>query len=209
MNLNDKIKKQHIIIEELNKGVDNLLSEQIGLISFLKLLVKGKKYIPKLAVVTALKTAADVLSDKEEELATSELKSEIEQLTKDIADIKSAMLKLEMKRESQLPFKKIRIEFNKKVPLDIPQMKSPEFQRNLISTMYFKVIDLNEDKKYIILKTDSFPDTAFIKLEYKTLEIFKEQKGESNLIYSRYKNPLVKPIEGDSEETFFRIVEIS
>ena len=53
------------------------------------------------------------------------------------------------------------------------------------------------------------PDTQFIKLKYGKLELFKEQKGEVSLLYSRYKNPLVKPVEGDSEDSIFKIVEMS
>ena len=87
-------------------------------------------------------------------------------------------------------------------------MKSPEFQRSLVSTMYFKVMEVNETKKYLLLKTNSFPDTMFIRLEYKTLDIYKEQKGDVNLIYSRYKNPIVNPIEGEKEDCFYRIVEM-
>jgi hypothetical protein len=87
-------------------------------------------------------------------------------------------------------------------------MKSPEFQRSLVSTMYFKVMEVNETKKYLLLKTNSFPDTMFIRLEYKTLDIYKEQKDDVNLIYSRYKNPIVNPIEGEKEDCFFRIVEM-
>ena len=46
MNLNDKIKRQNLLIEELNSDVDNLLNEGIGIIPLIKLLLKGKKYLP-------------------------------------------------------------------------------------------------------------------------------------------------------------------
>jgi hypothetical protein len=213
MNLNDKIKRQNLLIEELNSDVDNLLNEGLigGALTLLKLLVKGKKYIPKAAAIMAIKAGADMLTDKEGELEDKEKEgviAGISEVKAEIEELKSLIDKIEDKKEKQLPFKKIVIEFKKKVELDIQKMKSPEFQRNLIGTMYFKVMEVNEDEKYLLLKTNSFPDTMFIRLEYNSLDIYKEQKDDVNLIYSRYKNPLVNPVEGDREDCFYRIVEI-
>jgi len=75
--------------------------------------------------------------------------------------------------------------------------------------MYFKVIDIDEEEGFILLKTNSFPDTTFIKLEYKKLEIYSDQKGDVNLIYSRYKNPNLSPVEGEEEECYFKFVELT
>lgn len=216
MNLNDKIKRQNLLIEELNSGVDNLLIENIGIIPLIKLLLKGKRYVPTLTITQTLKKAGDVLVDKEKdsESISSDSKEKeavitgISDIQSEIAELKYLITKLEDKKEKQLPFKKVVIEFKKKVELDIEKMKSPEFQRNLINTMYFKVIEVNESEKYLLLKTNSFPDTMFIRLEYKTLDIYREQKGDVNLIYSRYKNPVVNPVEGEKEDCFYRIVEI-
>jgi hypothetical protein len=214
MDLNDKIKKHDLLIEELNNGVDNLLSEGVGILQLLRLLTKGKSYIPTLVATQTLKKAGKALISKEKEVEDMESTSKediitgISELTSEIAELKSLIAKLEEKKEKQLPFKKIVIEFKKKVDLDIKKMKSPEFQRNLVSTMYFKVMEVNESEKYLILKTNSFPDTMFIKLEYSNLDIYREQKGDVNLIYSRYKNPFVNPIEGEKEDCFYRIVEM-
>jgi len=216
MNLNDKINKQNLLIEEINNEVDNILNENIGIIPLIKLIAKGKKYIPTLVVTQTLKKAGDMLVDKEKEIedvsSDSKEKEEvikgISDIQSEIAELKSLIAKLEEKKEKQLPFKKVVIEFKKKVELDIKKMKSPEFQRNLLSTMYFKVMEVNEDEKYLLLKTSSFPDTMFIRLEYNSLDIFKEQKGDVNLIYSRYKNPVVNPVEGEREDCFYRIVQI-
>jgi hypothetical protein len=216
MNLNDKIKRQNLLIEELNSDVDNLLNEGIGIIPLIRLLLKGKKYLPTLALTQTLKKAGDILMDKEKEIEDNSSDSKekeavvtgISDIKSEISELKSLISKLEDKKEKQLPFKKIVIEFKKKVELDIQKMKSPEFQRNLIGTMYFKVMEVNEDEKYLLLKTNSFPDTMFIRLEYNSLDIYKEQKGDVNLIYSRYKNPVVNPVEGDREDCFYRIVEI-
>lgn len=214
MNLNDKIKKHELLIEELNNGVDNLLVEGIGIVPIIKLMIKGKKYLPKLAAITALKKAGKALLDKEKEVKDIESSSKedvitgLSELTAEIDELKYLISKLENKKEKQLPFKKIVIEFRKKVELDIQKMKSPEFQRNLVGTMYFKVMEVNETEKYLILKTNSFPDTMFIRLDYSTLDVYREQKNDVNLIYSRYKNPFVNPIEGDKEDCFYRVVEI-
>lgn len=213
MSLNDKIKRQNLLIEEINSDVDILLNEGLigGALTLLKLLVKGKKYIPKAAAIMAIKAGADMLTDKEEKLEDKEKEgviAGISEVKAEIEELKSLIDKLEDKKEKQLPFKKIVIEFKKKVELDIQKMKSPEFQRNLIGTMYFKVMEINEGEGYLLLKTNSFPDTMFIRLEYNSLDIYKEQKNDVNLIYSRYKNPLVNPVEGDREDCFYRIVEI-
>ena len=216
MNLNDKIKRHNLLIEELNSDVDILLNEGIGIIPIIRLLLKGKRYLPTLALTQTLKKAGDILMDKEKEIEdiSSDSKEKeavvtgISDIKSEISELKSLISKLEDKKEKQLPFKKIVIEFKKKVELDIQKMKSPEFQRNLIGTMYFKVMEVNEDEKYLLLKTNSFPDTMFIRLEYNSLDIYKEQKGDVNLIYSRYKNPVVNPVEGDKEDCFYRIVEI-
>jgi len=134
---------------------------------------------------------------------------QIEELLLKLEELQNLTQSLEEKKQKTLKYKKVVIDFKKKVSLDIEEMKSPDFQRNLLGTMYFKVIDIDEEEKFILLKTNSFPDTTFIKLEYKVLESYSDQKGDVNLIYSRYKNPNLSPVEGDEEECYFKFVQLT
>jgi len=220
MDLNKHIKEQELIVEEINNELDNLLNENIGLV--FKVLGKIAGAIPKKTYKKALDALKDeVFStekkiekiEKEEPKDTQKQKDEklkqIEELLLKLEELQNLTQSLEEKKQKTLKYKKVVIDFKKKVSLDIEEMKSPEFQRNLLGTMYFKVIDIDEEEKFILLKTNSFPDTTFIKLDYKVLESYSDQKGDVNLIYSRYKNPNLSPVEGDEEECYFKFVQLT
>lgn len=220
MDLNDKIKRQNLLIEELNSGVDNLLNENLGL--GFKILGKVGGVIPDKYYKKALNVFKDEFFSTEKEIEklekeepedTQKQKDEklkkIEELLLKLEELEKIAKTLEEKKQKTLKYKKVVIDFKKKTSLDIEEMKSPEFQRNLLGTMYFKVIDIDEEEKFILLKTNSFPDTTFIKLEYKTLESYSDQKGDVNLIYSRYKNPNLSPVEGEKEECYFKFVQLT
>tara|TARA_Y100000389_G_C17291766_1_gene428394 strand:+ start:64 stop:690 length:627 start_codon:yes stop_codon:yes gene_type:complete len=208
MNLNDEIKKQESLIEEINKNIDLLLNEQI--IQGIKVFGKLIASLPKELYDKAFKAIEDEIGKTNDELNDNkDSLSKLNELMAKIERLESLANQLEEKKESELPYKKAVIEFKKKINLDIESLKSPEFQRNLLGTMYFKVVGLDEDSKYILLKTNSFPDTTFIKLEYKKLEPYKDQKGDVNLLYSRYKNPNLKVVEGNQQDCYFKFVELS
>jgi hypothetical protein len=88
-------------------------------------------------------------------------------------------------------------------------MKSPEFQRNLLNTMYFTVVGYNKKDKYLLLKTKNLKDTMFIKLEFNKMETFIQQNGTIRLLYSKYKNPNIDVIDGEKEDISFKIIELS
>lgn len=211
MNLNDEIKKQELLIEEINQNIDLLLNEQI--IQGLKVLGKAITSLPKELYKKAFKAIGDEIGKTNDKIADIKDKKDalakIEKLLAKIEKLESLANQLEEKKESELPYKKAVIEFKKKIELNIESLKSPEFQRNLLGTMYFKVVGLDEDNKFILLKTNSFPDTTFIKLEYKKLETYKDQKGDVNLLYSRYKNPNLNVVEGNQQDCYFKFVELS
>ena len=217
MDLNKHIKEQELIVEEINNEVDNLLNEQAGLI--LKMIAKIAGAIPKKTYKKVFDYLKDEVASTEEELEKEESETsdtpkdeklkKIEELLLKLEELEGVTKSLEERKQKTLKYKKVVIDFKKKVSLDIKEMKSPEFQRNLLGTMYFKVIDIDEEEGFILLKTNSFPDTTFIKLEYKKLEIYSDQKGDVNLIYSRYKNPNLSPVEGEEEECYFKFVELT
>ena len=211
MDLNKHIKEQELIVEEINNELDNLLNENISLV--LRVLGKIAGAIPKKTYKKALDAIEDEIGKASDELDDIKDKkdalSKIDELLAKIERLESLANQLEEKKESELQYKRAVIEFKKKINLDIESLKSPEFQRNLLGTMYFKVVGLDRKNKYILLKTNSFPDTTFIKLEYKKLEPYKDQKGDVSLLYSRYKNPNLNVVEGDPQDCYFKFVELS
>lgn len=213
MDLNKKIKEQDLLIEEINNGVDNLLTE--NWLSALRLLFKGKKYLPKFLLLKGVKEIGDTLKDKENELKNVEglsgedLGAEVMGLKKQIDSLKGELKNIENIEKRQLPFKKITLRFKGKVSLDIDKLKSPEFQRNLLGTMYFTVTNIDEINRYLYLKTNSFPNTIILKLKYQTLNTYQDQKGEVNLIYSRYGNPNINSVSGEKEECYFTVIDIN
>jgi hypothetical protein len=224
MNLNDKIKKHELLIEELNNGVDNLLNEGGALSLISKIVGAGIKAIPSSTKDKLKKLLIDKITEKGEEIV--DLEKEVEDSGEEVSDETLAKLeelllrleeldglskKLESENNDELPYKRVVIEFKDKVDLDIQPLKSPEFQRRLIGTMYFKVVGLDREEKYILLKTSGYSkvdDALFFKLDYKKLEPYIDQKGEVNLIYSKYKNPNLNPVKGDSEEVYYKFVEL-
>jgi hypothetical protein len=224
MDLNDKIKKHNLLIEELNKGVDSLLNESTSLSVISKIVAAGIKAMPSSTKDKLKKLIIDKITEKGEEIV--DLEQEIEDSGEEVSDetlekLEELMLrleeldglakKLESENDNELPYKKAVIEFKDKVELDIQSLKSPEFQRRLIGTMYFTVVGLNREEKYILLKTRGYSrvdDALFFKLEYKKLESYIDQKGDVNLIYSKYKNPSLNPVEGNPEEVYYKFVEL-
>lgn len=224
MNLNEKIKRQNLLIEELNSDVDNLLNESGPLKVISKIAAAAIKAMPSTTKNELKKLIIDKITEKGEEIV--DLEQEIEDSGEEVSDetlekLEELMLrlgelddlskKLESENDDELPYKKAVIEFKDKVELDIQSLKSPEFQRRLIGTMYFTVVGLNREEKYILLKTRGYSrvdDALFFKLEYKKLESYIDQKGDVNLIYSKYKNPSLNPVEGNPEEVYYKFVEL-
>lgn len=205
MNLNEEIKKQELLIEELNVDIDKILSISHDYYD------KAFKFISD--EIENTQNEIDLLKPQkdsiEEDTTSTNILNRLEKLLKKLEKLELLANNLSEKKKSDLPYNRAVIEFKKPVELNVESLKSPEFQRNLLGTMYFKVVGLDEDNKYILLKTNSFPDTTFIKLEYKKLETYKDQKGDVNLLYSRYKNPNLNVVEGNQQDCYFKFVELS
>jgi pSer/pThr/pTyr-binding forkhead associated (FHA) protein len=209
MDLNKKIEEQNIIIENLNKDINGMITENLmwDVFSFIRnpYLFVGKKVAQKIA-----SDLGDEIEKKEEEIKKAEVEENIIDLQKEIDELKELLTQVKKKKQETLEFKKIWIEFKEEVSLEIEQMKSPEYNRNLKGTMYFSVVDVNHTGRYITLKTKSFPqhsETVIIKLTFETLEIYQDQKGDANLIYSKYGDPNVRPVKGEEVECFYKIID--
>jgi len=217
MNLNNEIKKQELLVEEIISGIDNILSE----VTIPVIKNKIEDIFDKSGGDSAFDKVFNVL-DKEIKKTTDEIEDgkkdsssnpdwlvKLEVLITKISQLEKLAKNIELKKEAQLPFKKIVIKFNNKVSLDIKKMKSPEFQRNLLNTMYFTVVGYNKKDKYLLLKTKNLKDTMFIKLEFNKMETFIQQNGTIRLLYSKYKNPNIDVIDGEKEDISFKIIELS
>ena len=77
---------------------------------------------------------------------------------------------------------KIYIKFDNDYELELPEYGYRTFDRTLKGVMYFTV--LGGTDYYIDISTNSFPERFKIRLEYKTLDEFKRQRGDAYLIYS-------------------------
>ncbi len=217
MNLNNEIKKQELLVEEIISGIDNILSEVT--IPVIKNKIEdifdksgGDSAFDKVFNILdgEIKKTNDEIEDgKKDSSSNPDWLVKLEVLITKISQLEKLAKNIELKKEAQLPFKKIVIKFNNKVSLDIKKMKSPEFQRNLLNTMYFTVVGYNKKDKYLLLKTKNLKDTMFIKLEFNKMETFIQQNGTIRLLYSKYKNPNIDVIDGEKEDISFKIIELS
>jgi hypothetical protein len=206
MNLKDKIVKQEFIIEGINKGIDNLLKENWmwDVVSFVR---SPPMFVAKKVFSSLGGKLADGIEDKKDEIDNAQASEDIQGLKKELDELMVLLKDFEKKKMETIGFNQIVIEFKKKVELDIIKLKSPEFQRNLVGVMYFKVVGVDETNRTIELKTSSFPDTIILNLKYETLTTYQDQKGEVNLIYSRYGDPDLRPVDGELEDCYFKIIE--
>lgn len=101
-------------------------------------------------------------------------------------------------------FKYVEIEFKEKYELDLPKYGIESFNRNLVGRMYFTVDNVNEELKYIDVRTSSFPDSFRLRIFYLYLEIGKKQSGKGQLIYKSGS----KKSEGPKESIMFEIKKI-
>ena len=144
------------------------------------------------------------LTDKEKE----DIDKEIKGLNDTLDKIAEKLGVLQNASQKDLKYKKVEIQFNGKTELDIEKMKSPEFQRNLLGTMFFKVVGINENKKTIDLKTNSFPNTILIRLEYDKLITYREQSGDVHLLYNKYGFVGDRNVAGDEKKITFKFLNL-
>ena len=85
MNLNDKIKKHELLIEELNNGVDNLLNESGSAVSIItRIASAGIKALPKSVKDKLKKLLIDKITEKGEEIV--DLEKEVEDSGEEVSD---------------------------------------------------------------------------------------------------------------------------
>jgi hypothetical protein len=121
------------------------------------------------------------------EQSDSEKKKDVEDIRKEISDLRKL---IQSKNSGQsLGFSKIRIRFDGEYELKLPKYGLETFNRNLKGEMYFSVLGGTDE--YMDIKTSSFPDTFKIRLDYQTLDVYKNQVGDAYLIYNRGTEKLV------------------
>ena len=139
-------------------------------------------------------TISNILEQTDEEK-----KADIESIRKDILYIRDRL----SQKNSSLGFSKIRIRFDGEYNLALPRYGVETFDRNLKGEMYFSVVGGNDD--YMDLRTRSMPDTFKIRLHYKTLKEYENQRGYGYLIYQRGREAL----EGQDTKMVFKIIKKS
>lgn len=216
------IEEQERIINEVNSMIDDVICEGwIGdVMTFFRtgpVGVFAKKEIE--GIIDAgeeaeekwkekLKEKEAALKASEEQEQQEEIEKQIEELNKRLDDIASGITSLKNAREKNTKYKKAEIQFYGKTAVDIEKLKSPEFKRNLLGTMYFKVVGLNQKTKTIDLKTTSFPNTVIIRLEYEKLITNREQMGEVHLIYNKYGFTTHNDVGGDEQKIKFKFLSL-
>jgi hypothetical protein len=108
------------------------------------------------------------------------IKSDIDEIKDEISYLRNLFYE---KQKINIDFDKITIRFLGEYELKLPKYGVESFDRTLKGEMYFKV--LGGSKKYIDIKTNSFPNTFKIRLFYKTLKEYTTQTEEGYLIYER------------------------
>lgn len=214
MKIINKLEKHNIIVESINDDIDILLNENIFSDLFTVVTSGPIGWVKKKIIKTVIKKGFDELTDTEkekEELEKSEDpdEEELKKLDQKIKDLNDKLDLLFSVEKESLPFKKVIINFKNKTSVDIEKLKSPEYKRNLLGTMYFTVVKYDEKNKIIELKTTSFPDTLRLRLTYNKLIDNQDQKGTIQLIYNKYGKSTSEDISGDEKDIYFNFLKIS
>lgn len=214
MKIINKLEKHNIIVESINDDIDILLNENIFSDLFTVVTSGPVGWVKKKILRTVIEKGVDELTDTEkekEELEKSEDpdQEELKKLDQKIKDLNDKLDLLFSVEKESLPFKKVIINFKNKTSVDIEKLKSPEYKRNLLGTMYFTVVKYDEKNKIIELKTTSFPDTLRLRLTYNKLIDNQDQKGTIQLIYNKYGKSTSEDISGDEKDIYFNFLKIS
>lgn len=214
MKIINKLEKHNIIVESINDDIDILLNENIFADLFTVVTSGPVGWVKKKILKTVIKKGVDELTDTEKEKEKLEKsedpdQEELKKLDQKIKDLNDKLDLLFSVEKESLPFKKVIINFKNKTSVDIEKLKSPEYKRNLLGTMYFTVVNYDEKNKIIELKTSSFPETLRLRLTYNKLIDNQDQKGTIQLIYNKYGKSTSEDISGDEKDIYFNFLKIS
>lgn len=139
-------------------------------------------------------------------LLGEEKEESVKKLTKDTIDIKSDVdsIRKSLKKDLDKTYKRVEVDFEHKVTLDLPKYGSKKFERELNGRMHLNVVGVNESSGYMVLRIKGWPDTFTMKLTIKTLDTFKKQEGKAFLIYESGD----KYSEGDKKDVMFEIKKL-
>lgn len=235
MNLNDKIKKQELIVETLNDDIDEVLNESIAswladtAWEGLKLYVGGPvRYLTKKVLFNQLD---DVLGDKEKEIEDKEkeiedkdfpdekkeeIQKEIDDLNKEIEELRLSIKN--MKRDlnsgdTNSKYKQIVVRFDGTYDLDIEKLKSPIYKQKLSGEKYFTILSHNESNKTFDLKMKSmsggskWPSDVKVRLEYKDLSEYRQNNVDAQLVLNKF-NSEDHGVEGEKVSVQYEIIKL-
>lgn len=205
MNLNDKIKKHNLLIEELNTDIEQLILSE-GLYDVWSFIRNPQFYVAKKTIKKLIKTATDEIEKKQEELKLKSTKKDLEKTTKELKKIQDVLGELQNIKREGLEFNNIWIEFKNKTTIDIESFK-PGFKRDLEGTMKFTVVGVDNENRFMELKHESFGGKSIIKLYFNTLDTYVDQQSDISLIYSKYGDPDMKAVKGKEKKVIYKITK--
>jgi len=85
-------------------------------------------------------------------------------------------------------------------------LDNPKLSKTLKGEIWYDVSGINENAKYLLLKTSEMGAKRFIKLYYKTLSR-ESQNGDASLLYKTHREGSSDIVEGDKEEVGYKIIE--
>lgn len=205
MDLNDKIKKQELLIEELIIGVNFLIKESFVLDVF-SAIRNPSFFLTRKTIGKLIGDTVGEIEKKSEELELKSTKKDIEKLAKDLDKLEELLEELKIIKREGLDFNTIWIEFKNKTTIDIESFK-PGFKRDLEGTMKFSVVGVDNENRFMELKHDSFGGKSIIKLYFNTLDTYVDQQGDASLIYSKYGDPDMNAVKGEEKNVIYRITK--
>lgn len=207
MNLNDKIKKQDLLIEELNNNIDYLIFEQITASDALNTysLLNNPYFFTAKKTVGAI---SDVNKAKKEKRQIKKLKGKVKTLISSVESLNKAFDKYLSKSNEggnliKADFSRVLIQFYDETEITLD---NPKLSKTLKGEIWYDVSGINENAKYLLLKTSEMGAKRFIKLYYKTLSR-QSQNGDASLLYKTHREGSSDIVEGDKEEVGYKIIE--
>lgn len=207
MDLNDKINKQDLLIEELNKNIDYLIFEQVTASNALDTYsaLNNPYFFAAKKTVGAI---SDVNKAKKEKRQVKKLGGKMETLISNVASLNKALDKY-LKKSNEggnidIPdFSRILIQFDSDTEITLD---NPKLSKTLKGEVWYDAAGINESAKYLLLKTSEMGAKRFIKLQYKTLNR-ESQNGNASLLYKTHREGSPDIKEGDTEEVGYKIIE--
>ena len=201
MDINEEIKKQEILLEEINSKLDNLINEY-GVKDILgdvgTLLTTGpwglvRKKAAKSAMddlKTKKKKLKEKNDDEEDEGENKKQKKEMEELKKSIEELQSLIKK--NKKSGGVSYGEIVFKLDNDVTLKIEKYGVDNYEHTLNKgkILKYRVSEVNQEDGYLIIREAKMKSNFKIKLDFKNLNVGERQEDFIRLMYTKGKNEI-------------------